>query len=104
MIMAPRSKNSQKLKALTQNHHAALPNTARATLKKNSDEHVNTGAITERHATDRKTKVRTSTIFRELSLSTSAQKIQSSIENVSNAGACDTSRTAQVQRKEATIE
>ena len=103
MIMAPRSKHSHKLKALTQSQHAALPHTARATHKR-KEEHARNGAMTERCTTGKKNKVAAANPLRELSLSISAQKIQTTIENGSNNGACDTSRTMQVQRKDATIE
>ena len=102
MIMAPRSKQSQKLKAVTQ--HVAIPSTSRSTHKRNVQEYATGGAATERFMTDRKAKGKPGMPLRELSLSTSAQKIQTSIEILSSNGACDTSRTAQVQRKDAAIE
>lgn len=105
IIMAPRSKNSHKLKALTQSHLAAHTNTARSSLKKPADDRTaNPGAATQRYTTDTKAKTSTTAVFRELSLSTSAQKIQSSIENVSAAAVCDTARTAQAPRKDAAVE
>ena len=62
------------------------------------------GAATQRYTTDSKVKPSNGRVFRELALSMSAQKIQTTIENISHRGACDTSRTANVQRKDATIE
>lgn len=102
MIMAPRSKQSQKLKAVTQ--HVAIPSSARTTLKRNAPEYATSGAATERFMTDRKVKGKPGMTLRELSLSTSAQKIQTSIEVLSSHGACDTSRTAQAQRKDVVVE
>ena len=67
MIMAPRSKQSQKLKAVTQN--VSLPSTTRETG------YAKTGAVTERFTNDKKAKDKPGIALRELSLSTSAQKI-----------------------------